>query len=54
MAVQEVAGARLLHDLGPRVAGELAEAIGTVHDGKDFGDLGVAEDKVGVCLGWFG
>ena len=50
LAEEELAGAALLHDLGPREAGELAEAIRAVDDGVGVGDLSVAQDKVAVCM----
>lgn len=49
LAVQEVAGARLLHNLGSRVARKITEAIGTVDYGKDTGNFSVTQDKVAVC-----
>ena len=48
LAEEELAGAPLLHDLGPREPGELAEAIGAVDDGIVDGNLGVAQDEVAV------
>ena len=46
---QELAGAALLHDLGPGKARELAEAIGAVDDGKALRHLSVGQDEVAVC-----
>lgn len=50
-AVEEFAGASLLHDLGTSVASELAEAIAAVHDGVKGGDLCVTQHEVTVCGG---
>lgn len=47
-AVQEVAGAALLHELGAGVAGELTEAVGAVDDGVQRLHLGVPQDEVAV------
>lgn len=47
--VQELAGAALLHDLGPRAARELAEAIRAVDDGKALQHLRISQDEVAVC-----
>lgn len=49
--VQELAGTALLHDLAPGEAGELAEAIGAVDNGKALGHLSVGQDEVAICRG---
>lgn len=41
------AGAALLHDLGPVVTGQFAEAVVAVDDGPVY-NLSVPQDKVGV------
>lgn len=46
--VQELAGAALLHHLGPREARQLTEAIGAVDDGETLGHLSVGQDEVAV------
>lgn len=46
---QEVAAAVLLHDLGPREARQLAEAVGAVDDGVAAVALGVTQQEVTVC-----
>lgn len=48
-AVQELAGATLLHDLSAREPRELAEPIRAVDDGVDGRHLCVAEHEVTVC-----
>lgn len=47
-AVQEVAGAALLHELGSGVTRELAEAVGAVDDGVERLHLGVTQNEVTV------
>lgn len=49
MAVEKVASATFLHNLRPTVASELAKSIAAI-DNRHFCDLGVAENKVAVCL----
>lgn len=46
-SVQEFTGTVLPHDMRPGMAGELTEAIGTIHDRKAVGQ-GVTQDKVTV------
>lgn len=48
-AIQEVTRAALLHQLGAGVAGEVAEAVGAVHNGVERLDLGIPQHKVTVC-----
>lgn len=47
--VQEAAAAGFLHDLGAAVACELAEAVGTVDNGKAPWALCVSQQEVAVC-----
>lgn len=47
--VQELTGAALLHDLCPREARELTEAIGAVDNGKALRHLSIGQDEVAVC-----
>ena len=49
VAVQEAAGAVLLHDLGADEAGQLAEAVRAVNDGVAMATLSVPQQKVAVC-----
>ena len=46
--VQEVTLARLLHDLRPPKAGELAEAVGAVHYGVSTATLSISQQEVAV------
>lgn len=50
LAVEEVAGARLLHDVRPGEAGHLAEAVVAVDDGTVF-HPGVGYYEFTVCNG---
>lgn len=50
LPIEKIAGARLLHDLRPRVAAEITESIRTVDNGVDFCNFGIAQYKVAVCL----
>lgn len=49
VAVEEVAGARLLHDVRSGEARHLAEAIVTVDDGTVL-HPGISDDKFTVCV----
>lgn len=49
LSIEKVAGARLLHNLRPRVAAEITESIRTVNDGIDFCNFRIAQYKVAVC-----
>jgi len=50
LAVQEVAGARPLHDVRPGEARHLAEAVITVDDGAVL-HPGIGDDEFPVCRG---
>lgn len=50
LAVQEVTGARLLHDIWPGEAGHLAEAIVTVDDSAVL-HPGIGYDELLICWG---
>lgn len=47
--IQEVTGARFLHDLGPRVATHVTEAIVTEDDGAVLHPR-VGYDKLSTCI----
>ena len=51
LAEEELAGAALLHDLGAREAGELAEAVAAVHDRVRRRNLRVPQHEVRVWNG---
>ena len=48
-AVEELAGAALLHHLGAHKARQLAEAIRAVHDRVALRHLRIGQDEVAVC-----
>lgn len=48
LAVQEVAGARLLHDVRPGEARHLAEAVVAVDDGTVL-HAGISDDELLIC-----
>lgn len=49
--IQEVAGARLLHDLGTRVAAHHAEAVVAEDDGAVL-HAGIGDDELAICRVW--
>lgn len=48
--VEEAAGARPLHHLGPHKAGQLTEAVRTVDDGVAVTALSVSQKEITVCM----